>query len=190
MRHDLFEFVKAALKKPLEVTTIFPTSPALAERMIDLVDLKQGGPVSEVGCGTGAITKYILPKLQAPEQYTGIELSTDMVDYLKVHFSTLRFEQGPAEMLPEITGPSTQRAVISSLPWSMFPTSLQKRTLSGIHSALVEGGLFVTYVCLNAAWLPQAHHFSGMLSGMFDSVDKSPIEWRNIPPAFVYVCRK
>ncbi len=190
MRQDIFEFIKAALKKPLEVTTVFPTSQALAERLIDLVDLKLGGPIAEVGCGTGAITKFILPHLKDPKLYTGIELSCDMVDYLKANFPELRFEQGPAEMLPEVTGPSTQKAVISSLPWSMFPTDLQKRTLSGIYSALSENGLFVTYVCLNAAWLPQAHHFSGLVSGMFASVDKSPVEWRNIPPAFVYVCRK
>lgn len=93
-------------------------------------------------------------------------------------------------MLPEVTGPGTQSAVISSLPWTMFSSALQKRTLTGIHSALVEGGRFVTYVCINAAWYPQAQHFGGLLSGMFASVEKTPIEWRNIPPAFIYVCRK
>jgi len=190
MRDDLLEFVKAAIRNPLEVATVFPTSRALAERLIEASGLEQGGLVAEVGCGTGAITRWIRPRLKDESQYVGVELNSDMVHFLRSEFNGMRFEEGPAEMLPELTGANQVSAVISSLPWTVFSDDLQKRTLKAILDSLKDGGVFVTYVCVNAAWYPQAQHLGGLLKGLFSTVKKTPIEWRNIPPAFVYVCTK
>lgn len=190
MRQDILEFVKAAIRNPLEVATVFPTSRALAERMLDLADLERPGMVAEIGFGTGAITKYIVPRLKDPKRYIGIELNGDMVHYMRQTHPELHFEEGPAESLSHLTGGERVTTVISSLPWTVFSPELQKRTLNGIYEAMAENGRFVTYVCLNAAWYPQAQHFGGLLNGMFRSVVKSPIEWKNVPPAFVYVCTK
>ncbi|MCM2281633.1 MAG: methyltransferase domain-containing protein [Bdellovibrionaceae bacterium] len=190
MRQDLLEFVKAAIRNPMEVASVFPTSRALAERMLNLVDLERPGKVAEVGVGTGAITKYIAPRLKDSKRYIGVELNSDMVHYMRQTFPELHFEEAPAESLAQLTGGERVTTVVSSLPWTVFSPELQKRTLTGIHDALAENGRFVTYVCLNAAWYPQAQHFGGLLNGMFRSVTKSPIEWKNVPPAFVYLCTK
>ena len=190
MRPDWIEFIRAAMKRPLEVATVFPTSKPLAERLLDLADVESGGLIAEIGVGTGAITQYLAPRLKDPKRYLGVELNSDMVHYMRRTYPELRFEEAPAETLPQLTAPGTVSAVVSSLPWTVFSPELQKRTLSGIHMALKDGGHFVTYVCLNAAWYPMASHFHGLLNGMFSSVEKSPVEWRNIPPAFVFSCRK
>lgn len=190
MRQDLFEFVKAAIRNPLEVATIFPTSKALAERLLDSADIERPGSVAEIGFGTGAITKYLAPRLKDPKRYLGIELNGDMVHYMRQNFPELRFEEGPAESLPQLAGAGKVTTVVSSLPWTVFSPEIQKRTLQGVYDALAENGRFVTYVCVNAMWYPQAQHFGGLLHGMFRSVVKSPIEWKNVPPAFVYVCTK
>ncbi len=190
MRQDILEFVKAAIRNPLEVATIFPTSKPLAERMLDLAGVDRPGLVAEVGFGTGAITKHLAPRLKDPKRYLGLELNGDMVHYMRRNYPELRFERGPAESLPELTGAARVTTVVSSLPWTMFAPGTQKRTLAGIHEALAENGRFVTYVCVNAMWYPQAQHMGGLLNGMFRSVVKSPIEWRNVPPAFVYLCTK
>lgn len=190
MRQDIVEFVKAAIRNPLEVATIFPTSKYLAERLLDLADVERPGQVAEVGFGTGAITKYLVPRLKDPKRYVGIELNGDMVHYMRRNFPGLRFEEGAAESLPQITGAGKVTTVVSSLPWTVFSPEMQKRTLTGIHEAMAENGRFVSYVCVNAMWYPQAQHLRGLLHGMFRSVVKSPIEWKNVPPAFVYVCTK
>ena len=190
MRNDFVEFFKAAMRNPLEVATIFPTSQALAERMLNLADLDRPGMVAEVGCGTGAITKYIQPRLKDLKRYVGIELNSDLIHYLRRNYPELRFEEGPAEMLPQVAGAGRVTTVVSSLPWTVFSPELQKRTLNGIYESLAENGRFVTYVCLNSSWYPQAQHFGGLVHGMFRSVVKSPVEWRAMPPAFVYLCTK
>ena len=190
LQSDWIEFAKAAIKHPLTVSTVFPTSKTLAGRLIDAAELSSDSFVAEVGCGTGAITKHLVPRLKEKKNFIGVELSEDMVRFLQENFKGFRFEQGPAEDLPKFIGNGRANAVVSSLPWTMFSNDLQKRTIVGIHEALAPGGLFVTYVCLNAFLYPQAQHFFGLLDGFFSSVEKKPIEWRNIPPAIVFVCRK
>lgn len=190
MQNEIFEFVKAAIKNPLAVSTVFPTSRFLAQRLLDLAELDREGIIAEVGCGTGAITKYLSPRLADPKRFIGIELSGDMVAFLRRAFPDMRFEEGAAEILPQLTGQGKVASVVSSLPWTVFSDNLQKRTITGIVEALKDDGVFVTYVCANALLYPQAQHLMGLLNGSFRSVERSPLEWRNVPPAFVYVCRK
>lgn len=188
-KSDFIEFVKAAIKRPMEVSTIFPTSPFLADLLLSNVPFGQPGAIVEVGCGTGAITGPILARIPSPSPYLGIEISHEMVSYLRARFPQTRFEQASANQVAELTGDHKARAVISSLPWTVFPAELQDSTMSSIRRALAPSGVFVTYVCLNAAWYPKARRFSRLLRSTFARVERTPIEWRNIPPAFVYVCR-
>lgn len=87
MRNDVIEFVKAAVKNPLEVSTVFPTSRWLAKRLLDEVSIKPDSLIVEVGAGTGAITQHLLRRLVSPkDQYLGVELNPQMVGYLRTYF--------------------------------------------------------------------------------------------------------
>ncbi|MES2963262.1 MAG: SAM-dependent methyltransferase, partial [Bdellovibrionota bacterium] len=83
MAKDTIEFVKAALRRPFDVSTVFPTSRSLAETMLGFADLASAGKVVELGSGTGAITKHLAPKLQTPGAYLGVELDSKMVDFMR-----------------------------------------------------------------------------------------------------------
>lgn len=186
MTRDTIEFVKAALRRPMEVSTVFPTSKSLAETLLSFADLKNAEKVVELGAGTGAITRHLAPKLVHPEGYLGVELDVPMVEFLKKEFPDLRFEAGLAENITNWVEPSSVDVVVSSLPWTVFNDELQERTIQSIHKSLKPGGVFLTYVCANALWYPQAKNFISRLKNSFSDVHKSQLEWRNIPPAFVY----
>ena len=186
---DVLEFVKAALRNPLDVSTVFPTSRFLAENMIDRGELSQAKSIVELGAGTGAITKYLAPRI-GDAKYLGVEIDSRMVDFLKTTFPALRFEAGLAEAVNDWVQPGTVDVVISSLPWTIFSEEMQERTVKAIESALRPGGLFLTYVCANSLLYPNAKNFLGCLGETFETVSRSSLEWRNVPPAFVYTSTK
>ncbi len=190
MTREAFEFIKAALRNPLDVSTVFPTSPALAEAMIARGELSSASQVVELGPGTGAITKHIAKRLRSPSVYLGVELDPRMVEFLRKEFPALRFENGPAENLPQWLPEQSVDLVISSLPWTLFPTEVQTKTVDSIVRSLKPGGVFLTYICINAMFFPQARPFIKKLRTSFRDVSRSRLEWRNIPPAFVFKATK
>jgi phosphatidylethanolamine/phosphatidyl-N-methylethanolamine N-methyltransferase len=190
MNRDLFEFIKAAIDHPLEVSTLFPTSPVLAKRILSYIPFALQTQIVELGPGTGAITRFLAPQLKNNAHYLGIEINQEMVTYLRGRFTHLRFQQGAADTISTLLPPQSVSSVVSSLPWTMFSSEIQEKTLSAISSSLKPGGLFLTYVCINATWYPQAKNLNRLLLERFSVIKKSPIIWRNMPPAFIYVCTK
>lgn len=192
MSSPYLEFLKAAIKNPLQISTVFQTSPWLRNRMLSHVDFTKCTHIIELGPGAGAITEGIAQRITSDVQFTGLELSEELVEYLrKIYPAHMEFIVGSAERAREFAekkGPAD--AVISSLPWTLFGHELQNSILSSVHDALKPGGLFLTYVCVNASWYQSAQNLKYLLYRKFKTVRKTPIEWRNIPPAFVYVCEK
>ncbi len=187
MKKDIAEFLKAAIKNPMEVSTIFPTSKALAQRMLKQIP-KFDDLIVEVGVGTGAITQFLAPRIES--KYLGIEISPEMVSFMREHYPKLHFEQCGADKLLDHVKKNSVSNVVSSLPWSIFPESLRQSTLDAIYESLEPGGRFITYVCLTVVWSPAAQHFLNQLNKKFKSVERSAVEWRNIPPAFVFTAHK
>ena len=81
-------------------------------------------------------------------------------------------------------------AVLSGLPWAVFPDSLQLELLEEIKANLKPGGKFATFAYVQGMVLPAAQKFRKLLKSEFGEVHQSPIVWRNAPPAFVYRCEK
>jgi phospholipid N-methyltransferase len=192
MSSPYLEFIKAAIKNPLQISTVFQTSRWLRNRMLEHVDFKTAKHIIELGPGAGAITEGIAQRLQPNTRFTAFELNVELVEYLRKCYPTnMEFVVGSAELAKQYAdtkGPAD--AVVSSLPWSLFPADLQERIVDAIYSALKPGGVFTTYVCVNAYFYPASQNLRYLLHRKFKKVTKTPVEWRNIPPAFVYVCEK
>ena len=58
-----FRFLKSYLSTPGNVGAVAPSSPYLARRMIEELDLEGADTVVELGPGTGAFTGFILDGL-------------------------------------------------------------------------------------------------------------------------------
>jgi phospholipid N-methyltransferase len=67
---------------------------------------------------------------------------------------------------------------------------LQRDILKAAHDSLSDDGVFVTFAYLQGFALPPAWRFRSLLRGLFSEVKQSDVVWRNVPPAFVYRCRK
>lgn len=175
------EFLKAAARRPLGVATVFPTSRALAARLARAAALHPGEPVLELGAGTGAITRHLADA--AGTRLTALEIDPEMVRFLQARFPAVRAVCASAEGLASVVEPGTVGAVVASLPWTMLPILTQERIFAAVRSALVPGGVFATYLCLNAYLHPKARTFRSRLRAWFPVVEEGPVEWRNLPPA-------
>ncbi|MFZ5477423.1 MAG: class I SAM-dependent methyltransferase [Myxococcota bacterium] len=181
------EFVKAAARRPRDVATVFPTSPQLARRLARAASEGPPGPVVELGAGTGAITRHL--REVSPELVT-VEIDPDMAAFLRARFPEVRVVSAHAEDLRGIVGRGSAKAVVASLPWSLLPLATVDRILAAVHESLAPGGVFATYLCVNAAWHPRARAFTKRVRAHFPDADEGPLEWRNLPPAIVWTARR
>lgn len=191
-KNSNLEFIKAALRHPLQISTLFQTSPWLAEKMLSYVDFEKAEHVIELGSGAGAITEPLIKKMRPSTRLTAFELNEELVAFLKESFSSPMIDfrsasAADAHLAVEKYGPA--QAVISSLPWTVFPESLQAAILDSIKKSLAPGGVFLTYTCVNASFYPSSKVFQRLIQARFRTCEKSNVEWRNIPPAFINICR-
>ncbi len=184
-------FLLAAIKNPREVSTIFQTTPWLRDQMLKSIDFSKIEHLVELGAGAGAITTGIADRLQKPEQYLGIELDHDLIEVLRKRFPDLKFTEALAEQVYELTqstGPVD--AIVSSLPWTLFPPDVRDRTMKSIAATVKPGGIFTTYIVVNAIFYPSAQDVIRQMKAHFSKVEQSKIFWKNVPPAFIFTAYK
>ncbi|TDD50599.1 methyltransferase domain-containing protein [Saccharopolyspora elongata] len=153
-----------------------------------------GNPVVvELGPGTGALSGAIAERLPAGGRQVAIELDAGMVEYLGAEMPWLEVIQGDAARLGELladAGIDKVDAVVSGLPWSIFPAKLQHDILGQVGAVLAPGGAFTTFAYVHALGMAGAQQFRRRLDLSFDEVLTSRTVWRNVPPARIYVCRR
>ncbi len=135
----------------------------------------------------------IAARLASGCRYLGIELNQTFVRELAAEFPQLTFVHGSVADLEQILsaqGISEIDAIVCGLPWATLPISLQDTVFAAIDRALVPSGVFVTFGYLQSLILPGAWALRRRLRRNFAEVGHSSVVWRNVPPAFAYICRK
>jgi phosphatidylethanolamine/phosphatidyl-N-methylethanolamine N-methyltransferase len=186
-------FLGAFLRSPFRTGAVAPSSRWLAARMVEDAGLASADTVVELGPGTGAITRAIVPELGRDTMFVAVEYNPGFADALRRRFPRATVVNDTAERLPELLaeqGREQVDCILSSLPFAAFPPGLQRRLLDAAVRALAPGGLFVTYAYVPAAWLAPGRLLRSLLNARFERVGTTPIVWRNLPPAFVYRCLK
>ncbi|MCI2417258.1 methyltransferase domain-containing protein [Saccharopolyspora sp. K220] len=181
------------MRKPNLVGAVAPSSPNLAREMAAVVPTSGRPVVVELGPGTGALSGAISERLPAGGRQVAIELDSGMVEYLRAELPWLEVIQGDAARLGELLGEAgidRVDAVISGLPWSIFPAKLQQAILQQVGAVLAPGGAFTTFAYVHALGMSGARQFRRRLDLAFDEVLTSRTVWRNVPPARIYVCRR
>jgi len=181
------------LRSPRSIGSLVPSSRELAEVMIAPVDFAKGPVVVEFGPGTGPITGPIAERLTNGARYIGIELNPHFYDDLRSKFPHLTFINGSASDLGAILktqGVDKVDAVICGLPWASLPVAVQPVILDEIDNHLLPGGKFVSFAYISGLALPAAWKFRAELKRRFKKVEFTRVVWRNIPPAFAYVCTR
>ena len=186
-------FFRAFLEKPGEVGAIAPSSRSLARRMVAGMALDRARCVVEYGPGTGAFTREILRRIGPKTTFFVIETNPDFVAVLRQRFPGLDVVQASAEALPELAaarGFDCVDYIVSGLPWTVLPWDLVERIIAVTHDSLRDGGLFNTVQYYTSYLLmPRARKFQRLLHATFGEITHYRTMW-NLPPAFVYSCRK
>lgn len=186
-------FARRFLRDPKAIGAICPSSRFLARKIVHSVDWKPGVKVVEFGPGTGPFTDEILRLMPAEGRHLAIERDPVFVDLLRDRFPRLEVSCDGVENLMDIAG---ERAllpvdhIISGLPFASLGTELTKRILAGARQALRPGGTFTTFQYVHAYGFTAARSFRREMRRHFGPIAKRCVEFRNVPPAFVFTWRK
>lgn len=181
------------IKKPGTVGTLCSSSPALAKVMVEKIDIHSARYIAELGPGTGAITASILKQITSDSHFFAIELDKTIYEEFKKHHPDVIIYNDTAENLNKIIRHQNiphLDIVISGLPWSVFSEKNQTLIIKEVTTSLKENGYFTTFAYIQGIFLPSARRFKKLLKNNFSSVEISKVVWNNLPPAFVYRCRK
>jgi len=186
-------FLKQFLRHPVQVGAVAPSSPPLVRQMVEWIDWGSARSVVEYGPGTGVFTEAIRSRLHPEGRFFAIEQAPDLATLTRARCpGTQVYEASAADVgrLCDIEGIDSIDAILCGLPWAAFPESLQRQIMEATVQRLRPGGQFATFAYWQGVVLPAGRRFSRRLRHTFSSVHRSPTAWRNLPPAFVYRCRK
>lgn len=186
-------FLKEAFRDPRNTGAIAPSSKGLAALIAEEADLAVARTVVELGPGTGAFTGAILARVDNASAYVGIERNAAFVKRLRTRYPGAVFHEGDAEDIGAIlavNGHDSCDRVVSGIPWSNLPARKRASMLGEVAASLAPGGIFLTFAYYPLNHLPGGRAFRAMLGRHFAEVRRSEVVLGNLPPAFIYVCRK
>ncbi|HVY56070.1 MAG TPA: methyltransferase domain-containing protein [Thermodesulfobacteriota bacterium] len=187
------KFFTQFIINPARTGAVLPSGDKLCEYMTDLAGLDGVSTVIELGSGTGVITEKIMRKKAENTTFFALEINPAFVEATKTKCPDAVVYQSSAENVMkhlEMHGESGCDRIISSLPWSTFNGETQQLILDSIYDVLKPGGIFLTYAYVLGVVAPSAWRFKKKIYAKFDKVETSRIVWNNIPPAFIYICKK
>ncbi len=186
-------FLKQFMAGPKRVGALVASSRWLAEAITEAAGVCEASAVLELGPGTGAVTEVIIRKLGRGAPFLAIEISPEFVEVIRKRCPGVRVVQDSAEnakkRLAEM-GAATCDCIVSGLPWASFDDDLQDKLLATVLDVLAPGGRFAAYTYIHSPLLPGGRRFRDKLCGAFREVEKTPVVWANLPPAFVYYAKK
>jgi phospholipid N-methyltransferase len=188
-----FSFLQQLAAHPKTTGAVTPSSNALSELIVTLANLPTARTVVELGSGTGVFTAKILARIGPTTRFLALENNSVFVQMCRARFPNADICAVDAKEINTVTksrGYGACDVVVSGLPWAIFSGAEQENLLAEITNALASGGQFLTFAYLHGRLLPAGRRFHDLLKKYFTEVKKSKIVWRNLPPAFIYICRK
>jgi phosphatidylethanolamine/phosphatidyl-N-methylethanolamine N-methyltransferase len=178
-------FFKLWLKNPLSIGNFAVSSRSLANAMASAVPRNAGGPVIELGGGTGVVTRALLDHGVPPDELIVVERNDTLHGMLAQRFPEVRVLHGDAAELGALLRPlglAPGRAVVSSLPIISMPRPVQRAIVEQSFAAIGGDSNFVQFTYGPVSPLPRrAFRLDG-------SVAKRV--FGNLPPARVWVYRR
>ncbi len=186
-------FFRQFIANPVTTGAIAPSSRYLARTIVEDLDLSTAESVLEFGPGTGVFTEFVLRELNPGAKFAAIELNPHFAEVFRRRYPNVQLFQDSVANVRRIcdrAGMKSVDCIVSGLPWATFPESLQLECLNEMTQILRPGGRFSTFTYVHSRALTASRKFASLLPDYFTSVSKSPVVWWNLPPAFVYRCRR
>lgn len=193
VKQNIVRFFGEFILHPTKTGAIAPSSQYLARAMVEWINLPNAKTVLEYGPGTGAFTDHIIRRMRADSSFAAIELNSRLAEsFRQRHPGLALVEDSVANVIGicQRLGFKSVDCIICGLPWASFPEDLQTHLLKEMISVMSRDGQFVTFAYLQGLLLPAGRRFAKLLPQYFPHVSKSRTVWRNLPPAFVYQCKR
>lgn len=184
------QFLEGFLREPLTVGALWPSSAALAEVVVKSCEFEPSDTVVELGAGTGAFTQGLLARLGPQGQLLAFDVNEVSVRLLRERFPSCRAIHDSAENLNRHLEGRQARCIVSGLAWGNMLPAAQDRIMQAIVDGLAPGGQFVAFAYIHARYYPTTLRFRRLMFDRFARVETTPVIWRNLPPAYVYRCRR
>ncbi|BBG00747.1 MULTISPECIES: class I SAM-dependent methyltransferase [Pseudonocardia] len=187
------EFLGAWVRNPVRVGAVWPSSRRLSEKLARVAPGHGTPVVVELGPGTGAVTAEVARRLSPEGRHLAVELDPGMARYLQRRHPDVEVVNGDARKLGELLaerGIEQVDAVVSGLPWSLFDQAGQQEILGQVVDVIGEHGAFTTFAYSHTLPMRSARRFRATLQDTFDEVVTTRTVWRNVPPAFCFICRR
>jgi len=181
------QFLQAFLKNPLKVGAIAPSSPELASEMLQGIQPDDHNIVLELGVGTGAITKFLRDIVPSKDSYLGLELDSALVKTLNKNYPDMNIICGNAADAYSIhkeSGLGKVRYVVCCLPFVSLPKEISESVLSEIQKFMDEGCELRIFQYAHGYYLPPAIKLRELLKNRYGKSRRSPLVFKNVPPAF------
>jgi phospholipid N-methyltransferase len=181
-----FEFLKEGILNLRTVGSFVRASEYLAEAMAEKVDFSTAKVVVELGAGDGAITEKLLENLRNDAILLVFEINEAFFQTLNEkygHDPRVKIIADSAEFLEKYVlenGHTQADAIVSALPFLVFPDELADAILRACQRSLRVGGRFVQY-----HYSPRKNFYAEY----FGNAEQDFVA-RNVPPAFLIVCEK
>lgn len=165
---------------------IAPSSRFLVEKMLEEINFSSVDVIIELGPGNGKITKKILEKLNPNAQLICFEINDFFYQELqKINHPQLKVLSASAEnILEELEklGYDKTCHIVSSLPLTNLPKELSNTILQNSYECLQDNGTFIQF--------QYSLTYFKKLKKVFKESISLDFELLNIPPAFIYRCKK
>ncbi|WP_225728144.1 MULTISPECIES: methyltransferase domain-containing protein [unclassified Nocardia] len=201
---EYLEFVAEAILDPRATGAIAPSGRALARLLTEPVRAEQDRPlrILEVGAGTGAVTRALLPLLRADSELDIVEANPRFAELLR----ELADAAGPRvrlhrTLVEELETSRRYDVIVSGLPFTNFEPH-QVDSIMGRYFELLRPGGVLTYFAYRGTATAR-----GLLSSRSEALRHRRVEavldgyrrryalgcrtaWLNLPPARVHrLCR-
>lgn len=171
------------ITQPQKIGSITPSSNTLTKNMLADLPWHSIETVVELGAGTGVFTKFISKNAKENCNVVVIEKDVEMRSQLKNLYPDFYFGSKAEQLEHLLKAHSLPKAdcIISGLPFAIFPKDLCQTIIENVTQSLRDGGTFVAF--------QYSPHMYKMLKKHFDEVNLKFVLF-NVPPAFVYSCKK
>jgi phospholipid N-methyltransferase len=148
--------------------------------------LRPGDRVVELGAGTGVFTRLLG---NHPGPVLALEPAARLAARAREVAPTVEVVEALAQDLPELLverGWPRVDAVVSGLPFAVWPAEWQNAVLDAVAASLHADGRFVTFTYAHSPWLPAGRRFAARLRERCTRVELGPVLWANVTPARIY----
>jgi phospholipid N-methyltransferase len=170
-------FLQRFFLHPKTIGAIAPTSKWTAHLMAE--PISPSASILEIGAGTGALTREILKRIDHSEQLTLVEIDPELAEILHQNFPFLKVNVEDVER--SLQRKISYDAVVSGIPFASMDKQKRLRIFKLIQRQLNPNGLFIAF--------QYSLYTKRELESIFSKVDIR-FSLLNLPPAFIYVCRK